>query len=79
MSVLRGYEDKDDKLHYLIPYLAKWIEYQVTKNIRFYRFWTMVSIWERKSELKNSFTFERYYRVSHWWLLKALIQFKKCV
>jgi len=52
MSVLRGYEDKDGKLHYLIPYLAKWIEDQVTKNIRFYWFWTMVSIWERKTNWK---------------------------
>jgi len=38
MNILRGNEGTDHQLHYLIPYLAKWIDNQGTKNMQYYRF-----------------------------------------
>jgi len=51
MSVLRRHGGKNDKLHYLAIFLAKWIDNQDMKNIRFYWFWIMVSLWERESKI----------------------------
>jgi len=52
LSVLRGYGGKGDKLHYLIPYLAKLIEDQVTKNMRYHRFEPGISPREKKQNRK---------------------------